>query len=230
MTNTKSLLKKAELFERLAIYGGKRAFMRTAQDTNAFNNVKKYLEIAKDHLRDDLFTLVGPTWAKWYASVRGGLAKAPQTVTEAESQINTLKEIQRAFFSKKSNDLSGKLENAVNTLRTYVGGAATELQKVKDFEANLMNTPEPEEKLTFERQWDGKVPTTISPSVQQALNELLDSKLKTDGTLGPQTATALQLYKDQYNNMKHIFDPSLHQEILQKAKHKKMGIMGETPF
>lgn len=230
MTNTKSLLKKTELFERLAIYGGTRAFMRTAQDTNAFNNVKKYLEIAKNHLRDDLFALVGPTWVKWYASVRSGLVKAPQTVAEAESQISTLKQIQSAFFSKKNEDLSGKLENAVNTLRAYVGGATTELQKVKDFEAGLMNTPEPEEKLTFERQWHGKVPTTINPSIQQALNELLGTKLKTDGTLGPQTATALQIYKDQYDNMKHIFDPSLHQDILQKAKHKKMGIMGETPF
>jgi acetylornithine/succinyldiaminopimelate/putrescine aminotransferase len=152
------------------------------------------------------------------------------TVEAAEEYIKTLRKIENMFTSKKSEDTSGKLENAVNTLRIYLGGATTELQKVKDFETNLMNTPEAEEKLTFENQWSGKTPTTISPSVQQALNELLGTKLNTDGTLGPQTATALQMYKDQYNNMKHIFDPSLHQDILQKAKHKKMGIMGETPF
>lgn len=229
--NVKSLLKKADLFERLAIYGGSRAFTSIAQDTNAFNNVKKYLELAKDSLRDDLFNLIGPAWSTWYASIKNGLFRAPQSITEAEEQINTLKKIKSAFFKNKNEDLSGKLENAVTTLHTYVSGATTELQKVKDFESGLMNSsvnssiPE-----TGATAWTGKVPTTISPSVQHALNTLLGSNLEADGSLGPQTATALQLYKDKYNNIKHIFDPTLHKDIVQKAKDKKMGIISEVPF
>lgn len=231
MTNTKSLLKKAELFEKLAVYGGRRAFHSIAQDANAFNNAQKYLSLAKDAIRDELFNMVGPQWSKWYLAAKEGLRKAPTDVTSLQEQLNVLSKIQSAFHSKKNEDVSGRLDNAATALGRYVGAANNELQKVQDFEKSLVETTSEEASPeTTSSPWAGKVSKMIDPKVQQSLNELLGLKLSTDGSMGPQTATALQMYKNKYKNTKHIYDPSLYQDVIQSAKDKKMGIMREVPF
>ena len=54
--------------------------------------------------------------------------------------------------------------------------------------------------------------------------------LKADGIIGPQTASALQMYKNQYNNTKHPYNPMLHVDVINSAKDKQSGLLRKTPF
>jgi peptidoglycan hydrolase-like protein with peptidoglycan-binding domain len=62
--------------------------------------------------------------------------------------------------------------------------------------------------------WAGKVNKKIDPKVQAALNKLFSLSLKTDGDLGPQTAQALQLYKNKYHDARHIYDPAFQKDVI----------------
>lgn len=58
----------------------------------------------------------------------------------------------------------------------------------------------------------------IDPNVQKALNELFEINLTPDGVIGPQTASALSMYQDKYNDRRDVRDYSLHKDILSKTE------------
>lgn len=62
--------------------------------------------------------------------------------------------------------------------------------------------------------WAGTVKKMIDPKVQGSLNKLFGLNLKLDGDLGPQTAQALQLYKNKYHDARHIYDPTFQKDVV----------------
>jgi len=70
--------------------------------------------------------------------------------------------------------------------------------------------------------WAGKVKKYIDPKVQDALNKLFGLSLKLDGDLGPQTAQALQLYKNKYHDARHIYDPTFQKDVALKGELSAM--------
>jgi len=236
MTDTKSLLKKAEVFERLAIYGSRRAFLNSiAQNSDMpnqqFSNARKYLQMAKDTVRDDVLSQLNGNISSAFSSVQS----APSDIPALEKQFNTLNSIRNAIYRKSKDDISGTSNQVALTMGKYLGLVSDLLKSLKEsnLEENLLNSsvqPEPPTEDVKSDAWLGKTPSKIDPKVQSSLNELLGIKLKTDGWIGAQTAAALQMYKNKYNNTKHVFDPSLYQDVINSANDKKSGLIRNTPF
>ena len=66
------------------------------------------------------------------------------------------------------------------------------------------------------KSYDKSKPSLLVQKAQIALNKMFNSKLKTDGVLGPQTGQAMQMYKNKYNDNRSIWDPELQKSISTK--------------
>lgn len=211
MTNSKYLLKKADLFERLAIYGGTRAFQSFGQDfgkavdQDMFSQARKLLQLAKDetHRLDE-------DWQDWMVKYYPSMGTAPQDVASLKAQLSDLTKIRNILYSKAKETNDSKLSNTALGIGKY-------LLTIE----NLVNTLSPAAAKpdvgseSFAPEGRSAVEVfSINPNVQRALNKLFNLKLAPDGVLGPQTANAIQMFKNKFNNTKHFSDRSLHQDIL----------------
>lgn len=236
MTNIKSLIKKIELFEKLALFGNRKDYLKTiSQDLSTFNDIKKYLSLAKDTVRSGNFTELGSRWMDWFNSIKPELFKDPNTLEEAEKQYGLLEAI-KSGAHYQAGDYKGDnyLSRVSLNLNRYLKMVLDGLKEIKGFEESLVDRTEFSSgsgDVGSEKWTNNNDSTTkIDPKVQASLNELFQLKLKSDGVLGPQTAQALQLFKNKYNNTKNIFDPKLHQDVINTANDKKSGLIRQVPF
>lgn len=205
MTNAKSLLKKAELFERLAIYGGRRAFLKSiAFDSEAFNAI---LEKTKGYLAN----------AKRLIGGEAGSIPEPTDVDQIASQITRLNVLVNAMTD-------GLQKNQANSdLLT----AKTFLKKTKELAPELPQEPEIEsedqggEMIMPESQIKGKSYQSVPKDIQQALGL---TGMQVDGILGPETRRRLNLQKLYYKLPATTPDSEVYKRI------RGEQIKTETPF
>lgn len=236
MTDIKSLLKKAELFERLAIYGGRKAFLNSIAQTissgEQFDEARKFLQLAKDTIKGDMLSQLGNRVVTLFA----GLKSAPSDIASLKSQLATLNDIRRSLYAQSGGDqynepaarVALEMGRYLSKAQEIVSEIMSSPSNQEDYSGMLANMQRSDVKSD---SYTGKPSDRINPSTQLALNQLFpELKLKADGFLGPQTGQALQLYKNQYKNTKNTYDPSLHQDVINSAKDKKSGLIRNTPF
>ncbi len=233
MNNINSLLKKADIYERLAVFGGRRAFLNSlGQATDSFEQAKAALSEAKVFLKEDLFSSLDQKWYKWadwYAGVRDDLLSPPSDLADAKKQLTMLNKIQSALHVGKGPDTTGitkhllDAEKAIGSydpsVETSGSNSVNHPERLDDFYGNLGKKDNRTDKSNF--SYDTSIPTSeikVDPKAQQALNKLFGIQLKLDGIMGPQTATALQMYKNKYNSPKNTRDPSIQQDVINTAQ------------
>jgi hypothetical protein len=177
MTNANSLLKKAELFERLAVYGGRRAFLRSfAFDLDAFNAA---LSIAKKYLAD----------AKNIVGGEAASIPEPTDVDQIASQIDRVMKLADVLTNRDAKN------RAVSNLL----GARTSLKRTKELAPQLPPEPaapaqEGSEEVVLPQ--DTIHPTKRYPSVPKDVQQKLGLTGKqVDGILGPETRRRLDAAK-----------------------------------
>lgn len=231
MGNLINLFRKVELFEKLFLLKRKDFLISLAQEElnddyeKLFNDAKKYLSLAKDQIREDLINQLGKDWSTWYFTNKSTLLNIPfNSIDQIKEQIELLTRFRQALYSKGEGDPSNKFTSAALNLGRYLVLASKSLNSLE--QKNQTSTQEDVSSEPINRKKTDYLPA----NVQQALNDLLGIKLKTDGIMGPQTAQALQLFKNKFNNTKNIFDPQLQQDVLNAAKDKKSGLIRNVPF
>lgn len=241
MSKITTLCSKASLFERLATYGSRAQFLESlayqGMDSSTFSESRKFLQLAKDLLKDNsevLNSLSSKTknvYIKFYPVIQS----APSDEEELQKQLSVLKTISTLILQESKGELANKKPETLGlSIKRYVDSALNSIRKFQEQQqmedAWLSQQPsEAVNSITNDTPFTS-APKTISPSVQRALNGLLGIKLNADGLLGPQTATALQLFRSQFNNNKNISDPSLYEDIMTEYANKTSPIIRQTPF
>lgn len=235
MTDVKSLLEKMELFERLAVYGGTRAFIKSLAQTSEFERnfgeARRSVQNAKDAVRGKLLRQLGPRWVQIFYSIMD----APNDVNSLQKQVSYLDAIRDALYKQGEGDTSNSSTivalNISNNLKK-AKELISSLQESSDFEGSLLRTTveDTSSDEVKSEKWQGPMSDYVDPNTQLALNELFNLKLKPDGVLGPLTVNALKLFKNQFNNIKNERDPHLHQDVINAAKDKRSGLIRKAPF
>ena len=241
MINIKSLLKKIELFEKLATYGSRKEFLKSLGQSELsfadkkFSEARKFLQMSKEAIQNttgDLYLLssLGNDIVSAYMSIR----QAPLDISTLKEQLVILNYIRDAMYAQGKGDVNNPSTKISLNMSNYLKLVSDSLKDLsgESFEETLINTPLPETPKydVGSKQWAGKATLIINPKAQSSLNELFNLSLKVDGSLGPQTAQALQMYKNKYKNTKNVYDPSLHQDVINTVEDKKSGLSRITPF
>lgn len=204
MTNVNSLLKKVELFERLAVYGGRRAFLKSlAFDQEAFNAA---LDITKKYLSD----------AK---NIVGGEAAIMPEPTDVDQIANQIERVTKLISSLTDQDKK-------NRANSNLLGARTSLKRIKELAPEL--PPELDSPAQEDQDEELVMPSAniksyppVPKDIQQALG--LEGA-QVDGLLGPETRRRLDATKLYYKLPSNTPDS----EVYKKIRGSQIG--QELPF
>lgn len=205
MTNARSLLKKAELFEKLAVYGSRKSFLRSiAFDLEAFNAA---LSIAKKYLAD----------AKAIVGGEAAIIPEPADVDQIASQIERVTKLV-GFLT--DND---KKNRATSNLL----GARTSLKRTKELAPQLPPEPAP---LSDEEQGGETVnmpaeKVTGYPPIPKDIQMALGlTGNQVDGKLGPETRRRLNVSKLYYKMPYTAPDSEVFKKIREDAKNPSVKV------
>lgn len=204
MTDAKSLLKKAELFERLAIYGGRRAFLKSlAFDMEEFDAA---WSITKNYL------------AEAKKSVGGEAASIPEP-GDVEQMANQIERVTKLLGAVTDQSQKNRATSDLLAVRTS-------LKKTKELAPQLPNVPsesedEPGTMTMPADQIKGKSYQAVPKDIQQALGL---TGTQVDGILGPETRRRLDVTKLYYK-----LPPNTHDSELYK-KMRGDQLIKDTPF
>lgn len=184
MTRYVSILKKAELFEKLAIYGDRRSFLKAigAQLVALPQNVKDGLDV----LIKDL-SATKPSSVTLQNKLMDMLGAGPVNVDELFNLV-------QSAANEIPGDHTTQVQNALNLSRTIqqLNAPATTNSEEQTFPPDTIKS-KPSHSYS-----------AIPKETQDQLNKLLVPAgnimpLALDGQLGPQTAKAIEIFKSKYN-------------------------------
>lgn len=203
MSKFDSLVKRAEQFEKLAIYGDRKTFLEA--------------------IAGKVVTLSGPMKAEVGAVTNGPLGWGENT----QAVINKLTDLMSAP-NVNTDDLANALQEAASKLPK--SAPQSHMQAVQDLIAKVQQLGTPENMVTWHdlRSKEDATPTTtptpaksnypaIAKETQDQLNQILlpygkiAVPLQLDGSLGQKTQAALNAFKQTYNlpatpeNIKKIY-------------------------
>lgn len=202
MTNANSLLKKAELFERLAVYGGRRAFLRSlAFDNEAFNAA---LSIAKKYLAD----------AKNIVGGEAAIIPEPTDVDQIASQIERVTGLAEALTDR----------DAKNRATSNLLGARTSLKRTKELAPTLPPEPVQEDQGDEEVVMPQAKITGYPPVPKDIQRAIGIPEEQVDGKLGPDTRRRLNVTKLYYKMPSSTPDSVLFQKIREEAKNPSVKV------
>ena len=218
------------LFEKISTSKDRKSFLKSfAQDitTNQdFFDARKLLQLAKDLLTPSVRSILGQS----FQSQLQLISSSPIDINWLKQQLDAMTEIQDFLFKRSQNSNDPKeqmLNQRALDMNRFISKAKENYAKLGAMSASpaqlqsnenkwLANqlADEVSEKDVASHAWEGPAPTNIDPKAQEGLNKLLGLKLVPDGKLGPQTATALTMFKNKFNSPKHIYDQSLAQDVI----------------
>lgn len=195
MTKANSLLKKAQLFEKLAVHGSRRAYLRSlAFDQEAFDAAlsatKKYLADAKNVLGGE-----------------ASIVPEPSDVDQISSQIDRMSKLLSVLpdGDKKNRATSDLL------------GARTSLKKTKELAPQLPTEPTQEDDTEGTQMMPAEEIKGKSygyPSVPKDIQQAIGlAGAQVDGILGPETRRRLDVTKLYYKLPSNTPDVELYKKI-----------------
>jgi hypothetical protein len=220
-----------DLFVKTAMRMNRKGFLQSlAQNISArpeFAEAKKFLQLAKDLITPSVRARLGQSFGTQLQDMSGSI----DNLSSLKKQIDAVSAIQDYLFKGTEGSQEPKeqmLNQRAVSIGSYLASAKenyTRLSSAEGTSSKQLQTNEdkwmsrqellpPGEKDVPSHTWVGPIPKNINPETQKALNKLLSLSLKTDGILGPLTASALQMFKNKYNSPKNIYDPSLWEDII----------------
>lgn len=214
MKKIDSLLKKAELYEKLAIYSDRKLFLKSLAQARALNND---MRSRLSSLIADLYALTGnrtknlqDNLQSFYDGTKTDWLDLSQTIREAAALIPTSTNGPQHDRALELAQMVQNLTPATEAGPDLVGGSSRDYSSSPQSNINDYSKPATQ---TY---------NPIPKDVQKMLSEISTAKgwglpLKIDGTIGPDTQRALNSFKLE-NNLTTATNPELFENIKQNYK------------